>query len=175
MEDFTRAVDAGLTSFTSRYDLDATIVADLRNTLLEAGATHVKTVAVASRGAGRPRKRTAYNIYIKEEFARAKENNDSRNSQELMSAFSQGWAKLTDDEKKPYHDKAAESNDAGPTSAAAPKKRMNGYNLYYKENKEELKKEADEAGERLMKHVGASWKALSEEEQKVWRDKAAAL
>jgi hypothetical protein len=51
------------------------------------------------------------------------------------------------------------------------KKKLSGYNLFMKEKMPELK-EANVAGNERMGKIGAMWKALSEDQQKIWNEKA---
>ncbi len=57
-----------------------------------------------------PRHKTGYNLYLASRFREAKEAKDKRNSQELMTAFSAEWTKLSFNEQKPFYDEAAAQN-----------------------------------------------------------------
>lgn len=187
-------IDAGLKDFTEKYEgLDKEVVDDLRCMLVEQMKNHVKDHVVAatkSSGKRATRKKTAYNLYIKDMFSKteqerkAKEEEgetvEKQNSQELMSKFSRQWKNLPAEEKLPYEEEAKsineESDKDAPTKsrASGKKKQMTGYNLYYKENKDEIKASLEE-GEHLMKKVGATWKALPVEEQQEYKARAAEL
>ena len=185
MDQVTKGIDDGIKSFTEKYELDKTIVDDLRQLLLDACKRHVKVVRAPAGGAaktGRHRRKTGYNMYIKHQFEEAKatasaSGGDAKtNSQELMTKFSKEWKSLSDEEKKPFIDMANEinrDNGAEPSSSnkSRPKK-LSGYNLFYKEMKDEIKANLG-PDEKLMTQVGAQWKALSKDEQGEWNKRAA--
>ena len=82
--------------------------------------------------------------------------------------------KTTDDKpkKKPKKDKKADSDDDKPK-----KKRISGYILYSNANRDEVKEALTVDGEKpknpdIMRELAKNWKALSEEEQEVWKAKA---
>lgn len=187
-------IDAGLKDFTAKYEgLDSEVVDDLRRMLIEQMKLHVKDVVVTSAKSGAKRaarKKTAYNLYIKAMFhqeeleRKAKEEQgeevEKQNSQELMSKFSKQWKTLPDEEKLPYEEEAKSINEESDKDTPAKsrssgkKKQMTGYNLFYKENKNDIKASLEE-GEALMKKVGATWKALSVEEQQEYKKRASEL
>ena len=82
--------------------------------------------------------------------------------------------KTTDDKskKKPKKEKKADSDDDKPK-----KKRTSGYILYSNANRDEVKEALTVDGEKpknpdIMRELAKNWKALSEEEQEVWKNKA---
>jgi len=82
--------------------------------------------------------------------------------------------KTTDDKpkKKAKKDKKADSDDDKPK-----KKRTSGYILYSNANRDEVKEALTEDGEKpknpdIMRELAKNWKALSEDEQEVWKAKA---
>lgn len=186
-------IDAGLKDFTEKYEgLDSEVVDDLRRMLVEQMKNHVKDhVVTAAKSSSKraTRKKTAYNLYIKDMFSKTEEERkakeeqgeevEKQNSQALMSKFSKLWKGLPAEEKLPYEEEAKSINEESDSNAPAKsrstgKKKMTGYNLYYKENKDEIKASLEE-GEHLMKKVGATWKALKVEEQQEYKTRAAEL
>jgi len=82
--------------------------------------------------------------------------------------------KTTDDKpkKKPKKEKKADSDDDKPK-----KKRISGYILYSNANRDEVKEALTVDGEKpknpdIMRELAKNWKALSEDEQEVWKAKA---
>ena len=82
--------------------------------------------------------------------------------------------KTTDDKpkKKPKKEKKADSDDDKPK-----KKRISGYILYSNANRDEVKEALTVDGEKpknpdIMRELAKNWKALTEEEQEVWKAKA---
>ena len=185
MDQVKPGIEEGITAFTSKYELDKEIIDDLRQMLLAGCKNHVKatrtTVSATRTEGSRTRRKTGYNMYIKHQFSEAKQNTskeDKGNSQELMAKFSKEWNQLSKEEKQPYLDMAEEvntANGADTTSskkASGGKKRISGYNMFYRENKDEIKAGLEE-GEKLMTKVGEAWRSLSDDEKKVWNERAA--
>lgn len=199
MDQVTKAVESGIATFTEKYELDAEIVNDLRKYMLEAcgslGKVRVKATKTreedseASTKVPRTvRRKTGYNCYIKSQFELSKTASPEAtgNSQDLMTRFSKEWQALSAEEKKPYLVQAEEINarasaEAGleapvPTerkvSNSGPKK-LSGYNVFYRDNKEQIKTSLT-GDEKLMTKVGAAWKALSEDEKNVYNTRAKA-
>lgn len=74
--------------------------------------------------------------------------------------------------KKPKKEKKADSDDDKPK-----KKRISGYILYSNATRDEVKDALTVDGEKpknpdIMRELAKNWKALSEEEQDVWKNKA---
>ena len=74
--------------------------------------------------------------------------------------------------KKPKKEKKADSDDDKPK-----KKRVSGYILYSNANRDEVKEALTVDGEKpknpdIMRELAKNWKALSEEEQELWKTKA---
>ena len=74
--------------------------------------------------------------------------------------------------KKPKKEKKADSDDDKPK-----KKRTSGYILYSNANRDEVKEALTVDGEKpknpdIMRELAKNWKALSEDEQEVWKAKA---
>ena len=74
--------------------------------------------------------------------------------------------------KKPKKEKKPDSDDDKPK-----KKRISGYILYSNTNRDEVKDALTLDGEKpknpdIMRELAKNWKALSEEEQEVWKNKA---
>ena len=82
--------------------------------------------------------------------------------------------KTTDDKpkKKPKKEKKADSDDDKPK-----KKRTSGYILYSNSMRDEVKDALTVDGEKpknpdIMRELAKNWKALSKDEQEVWKAKA---
>ena len=82
--------------------------------------------------------------------------------------------KTTDDKpkKKAKKEKKADSDDDKPK-----KKRTSGYILYSNSTRDEVKEALTVDGEKpknpdIMRELAKNWKALSEDEQEVWKAKA---
>ena len=74
--------------------------------------------------------------------------------------------------KKPKKEKKADSDDEKPK-----KKRISGYILYSNASRDDVKEALTVDGEKpknpdVMRELAKNWKALSEEEQEVWKAKA---
>ena len=74
--------------------------------------------------------------------------------------------------KKPKKEKKAESDDE-----KSKKKRVSGYILYSNASRDDVKEALTVDGEKpknpdIMRELAKNWKALSEEEQEVWKAKA---
>jgi len=182
-----KAIEEGLKNFTTKYDLDDTIVDDLRAMLIAAVKVHVKPRPVVSGAKGaerRPRRKTGYNLYIRAKFDEAKQNrtdgDDSKtNSQEQMATFSKEWKDLSEDQKQPYIDQAESINAENGAESSGKTKRtgkrnLSGYNLFYREERDNIRESKDK-DTALMVAVGAAWKALSEDEQNDYKKRAVEL
>ena len=130
------------------------------------------------------RPKSAYNMFVKDMFRKNKEDGKGKNSQDIMCEVPGMWAKLKEDEKKIYIDMATEANaelnleDAGkkkaPKEADVSKRRITGYNVFYRENKDTLKESAVRDSLPTMKVVGNAWKALTYDERTNWNTRASA-
>jgi hypothetical protein len=74
--------------------------------------------------------------------------------------------------KKPKKEKKADSDDEKPK-----KKRVSGYILYSNASRDDVKEALTVDGEKpknpdIMRELAKNWKALSEEEQDLWKSKA---
>jgi hypothetical protein len=184
-----KGIEEGLTSFTAKYDLDTVVVEDLRAMLTNAMKTHIKPRPAVAGGAKseskRTRRKTGYNLYIRAKFEEARNSQtddpDAKtNSQVLMSSFSKEWKGLSEEDKMPYLNEAEAINaeNGAETSTKGKgkgKKSLSGYNLYYSENKDTIRDGLVKDGDGLMKTVGATWKALSKEEQMDYNKRAAEI
>jgi len=78
----------------------------------------------------------------------------------------------TEPKKKPKKEKKPDSDDDKPK-----KKRISGYILYSNACRDEVKEALSVDGEKpknpdIMRELAKNWKALSDEEQEVWKNKA---
>lgn len=183
MDQIESAINKGLDDFTTKYEIGDNVIGDLREMIIDSVRKNVKlpTGSVTVSSGGKHRRKTGYNCYVAARFLEAKEAGDERNSQEKMTEFSKTWKTLTPDEKKPYEQEADKANQSLPptsssgSSGTGSRRKMSGYNLYYRENKNSLKAEATEEGIKIMTHVGATWRALSKDDQLVWNNRAAEI
>tara|TARA_B100000768_G_scaffold149702_1_gene144140 strand:+ start:796 stop:1146 length:351 start_codon:yes stop_codon:yes gene_type:complete len=77
--------------------------------------------------------------------------------------------------KKPKKEKKSDSDDEKPK-----KKRVSGYILYSNASRDDVKEALTVDGEKpknpdIMRELAKNWKALSEEEQELWKTKAKEL
>ena len=185
-----KAINEGLTKFTSKYELDSSIVDDLR-AMLMAAVKHVRPRTVASatlvKGEKKPRRKTGYNLYIRSMFEEVKGHTGGEddpkskpNSQEQMAEFSKRWKGLSEEERQPYIDQAEAINaENGAESGTSRTKRtgkrnLSGYNLFYREEKDNIRETKDKDTP-LMVAVGAVWRALSADEHAAYNKRAAEL
>ena len=110
----------------------------------------------------------------------AKAKSQSPSDDELDSPSSTPASPKAEPKKEAKKEPKKEAKKEAGESSDAPKKRQNGYLLFGKEMRAEIKEalEADlEDGEKLKPHavvqeIAAQWKALSEKEKAEWNDKA---
>lgn len=183
-----KAIEEGLNNFTTKYELDSSIVEDLHAMLAAAVKAHVKPRPAVTGAKGseskRPRRKTGYNLYIRSKFEEAKSNRvegdeTKTNSQEQMATFSKEWRDLSEDQKQPYIDQAESINAANGAESSgkgkrAGKRNLSGYNLFYREERDHIRDSKDK-DTNLMVAVGAAWKALSAEEKDAYNKQAAEL
>jgi hypothetical protein len=182
-----KAIDEGLSNFTTKYDLEDSVVTDLRAMLITAAKAHIKprpATSSSAKGEKRPRRKTGYNLYIRAKFEEAKKNqpddeDKKPNSQEQMAIFSKEWKDLSDEQKQPYIDQAEAINAANGAESTgkgkrAGKRSLSGYNLFYREERDNIR-ESKEKETALMVAVGAAWRALSTDEQGEYKKRAAEI
>jgi HMG-box domain len=144
--------------------------------------------------------RSGYNVFIQERFRQAKENQtqeEGATGVKRMTQFGGEWRALSDSEREHYNQLAREQSEAlrqdveasQPTETSettnaetkAPAhtgpRRLNAYNMFYKNNADSVKAyclEAKARGEtiKFMSEIGARWKALSEEERQPYQTQA---
>lgn len=174
-QEFVKAIDNALEILGKSYDLNgenAELKADIRSAFVTA-FTAVKPKQVATRGKG---KVSSFNVYIKDQFAKTKDNPEGTAS-ERMSKFATAWKSLSEEEKKTYDSMAEKQNeDNGYTPSAKSKsapRPMSGYNYFYKMNSQKLKELYPELDnkQRLTK-AGDHWKALSDAEKEEYKEAA---
>jgi len=93
---------------------------------------------------------------------------------QMIMMMADNTADISDDKpkKKPKKEKKADSDEDKPK-----KKRISGYILYSNTTRDEVKDSLSVNGEKpknpdIMRELAKNWKALSEEEQEVWKNKA---
>lgn len=191
MDCVTKGVEEGFDSIKDRYDISDDVLNDMKALVLESCKKHVSKAKMSetknsSGASSKTRKRNGYNMFIKSRFKESKENTtegvDVPNSQTLMTEFSKAWKDLSDEDRQKYLDMATEYNQAHGTDTSVekvkpsgkPKRRITGYNVFYRDNREEIKANKEDDSVTLMQAVGKTWKALSDEERKEWNDRAEA-
>ena len=185
-----QVIDNVVNEFNESFDFgdDPEVKQQISDGLRDILGKSLKDLTVAKKVTGGRRRKTGrrngYNMFIAEKFKKLKEDDTGEsdsNSQEHMTAFSTLWKTLSDEEKQPYNNLAKAHNenlsdsgelDAPKKSSKKGKRQLSGYNLYYKENRATLAAEAVNKGVRVMTHVGATWKALSDEEHKEYNERA---
>lgn len=143
-------------------------------------------------------------LALQDARAEAKKENPDLAPKELMSKLAEMWRSLSDDDKAPYEEKAADAKDAyvkagggakkdgeGKAKKAAskgkgkkaasgeegekPKRGPNAYMIFSNEKRAGVKAENPEMKvTEIAKVIGEMWKELSEEEKQEYKDKAAA-
>ena len=173
--EFVKAIENALTILGNTYDLNgenADLKVDIKAAFLTA-FTAVKPKQVITKGKG---KLSSFNAYIKDQFAKTKENPEGTAS-ERMAKFATAWKSLSDEDKKKYEALADEQNKSNGheivEKSKTPSRPMSGYNYFYKMNAQKLKELYPEinAKERLTK-AGDHWKALSETEKEEYKEAA---
>lgn len=183
------------TNIADTYELDAEILESIHQIVVKAcePILNAKPAKAAAKAAAAPaeakpkvaRPKSAYNMFVKDKFRQNKESGNGNNSQDIMSQVSGQWATLSEEEKSVYVRMAEEANASLGTEEqpaktkatksdadATSKRRITGYNLFYRENKDKLKESAGRDGLTTMKAVGNAWKALSDEERGTWNTRA---
>ena len=168
------------------YELDAEILDNIHQIVVNACKSMLASKAAgkvprAEKAARVPRPKSAYNMYVHHHFQLNKEQNKESNSQEIMSAVSKQWASLSEEDKAVYIKMADEANantdftsvKKPVKSAGAKRRRITGYNLFYRENKDEIKSSRSD-GVSTMKAVGAAFHSLTDAGRTEYNTRAAA-
>ena len=144
-------------------------------------ATPVTTPRVATgalvSGVKGPSRVNGHNIFVKERVAELKkEHPDGKNFIEQARV---DWKELSEDERKEYSARATTQNQSEKGKwetehqgmvAKTVTRRKTGYSMFMASLKGTFPK-----GVNAASYVAGLWKAMSETEQKEWKDKAAAL
>lgn len=119
---------------------------------------------------------TGYNLFMKEVIVELKKDSTFAGTERMKEA-GRRWKSLTETEKKEWNSKAVNVPTAGG-KAVVPKeakektvRKPSGYNLFMKKKMEELK-QAGVPYDQRMTQIGAQWKAMSADQQKIWKDSA---
>lgn len=128
--------------------------------------------------------KNAYLFFCNTNHARVRSENPEAPPAEVMTMLGKQWQSLSESDRAPFvkmaeEDKtrySTESQSYQPPSAeelasraSAPKpRRVNGYNLFCRENKEQFKNAEGGVGPAQQ----SAWKALSDAEKKVYSDRA---
>jgi hypothetical protein len=166
------------------YELDQEILDSIHQIVVNACKPILNAKPAAAgkpeKAAKVPRPKTAYNMFVHHHFQVNKANSKESNSQEIMSAVSKQWASLSDDQKAEYVKMAEKANETmdfsatpskKPSKAGGKRRRITGYNLFYRENKDIIKESRSE-GMSTMKAVGAAWHALTESARNEYNTRA---
>jgi hypothetical protein len=174
------------TALSEVADLPAEIKPHLQTALKTAGyydtATAVAVSASATETAGKTKKLSGYNVFMKEKMAELKTQNVP--SAERMGKVAALWKALSDTQKgewkakaegvsAPAADKPTQAS-AVATESKAPKK-LSGYQLYVKEQMAVLKNNTAIAAKDRMTEIGKTWKALSDAQKAEYKSKAEKL
>ena len=151
---------------------------------------YIEPTASPAAGESKPRKAghiNGYNLFMKEKLEELKKD-PTLKGRERMGKVALLWKEVPEDQKKAYSAKAAtiapsepaapkktkKSSAAATSSEAGPKAKRapSGYNIFMKVKMGELKAQGVPSGDR-MKKMSEMWKALSDDEKKNWKDRAA--
>lgn len=141
---------------------------------------------------------SAYNIYVAEHRAQINAENPGLSFGELSKRVSADWKLLTDEQRKPYEERAAEDKkryereraefpddgeDEGPSKKRkkkdpdAPKKNLNAWMFFIQEVRPQIVEQLGEEGRRVAqvtKAVGERWSKMTAEEKQPYEDMAIA-
>jgi hypothetical protein len=130
----------------------------------------------SSKSEKKPRKKSAYNFYIQDQFKKAKESETNKSTTELMSEFSKKWKKLSESEQNPYQEMAEKYNAENFADTGSDKgkpKKLNGYNVFMKEKMAEYKESGGTLSPKdRLKKIAGEWKKLDDEEKAEYKEKA---
>ncbi len=186
-------IDKARADIAEAYELEPEILESIYHIILKAckpvldqKPAKATADAPAAKAAKAHRPMSAYNMFVREQFRVLNENPDREkgagNSQQIMSTVSGQWAKLSAEEKEKYIQMASDVNGEpakdkpakGKKAAGGEsKRRLTGYNLFYREHKDDIKANREE-GLTTMKAVGQAWRSLSEDERTAYNERAAA-
>jgi len=116
---------------------------------------------------------SAYNLFMKENFQSDSliNNTDNLKQIELFKINAHLWKNLTKEKKQEYINKAKILKKKPDKTKKTKKRKLCGYNLYYKENIIQLKATQPE-NMNIMKHISNNWINLSSDEKNKWNIKA---
>ena len=130
---------AARTTIGDTYDLDEEILENIYEIFVKEckpiiDAKPVKAVKASKKSSdskpSKPRAKTAYNLYVKHQFALSKDTpakeGEVSNSQTRMTTFSSQWAKLSEEDKKPYVQMAQEANAAAAAALSEDDEHADG-------------------------------------------------
>ena len=161
------------------YKLPDDLYDCMKRSMVSAGFDEVPLAAAAP--VTKTKKLSGYNLFMREKMADLKEQNVASN--ERMGKVSGMWKELGDEGKQEWKDKAASVTPPTVTMAAGTKtnkakktgpKKLSGYQFFVKEKMPEMKEDTSIESKERMGKIGAAWKALNEDEQQSFKDKATA-
>lgn len=141
---------------------------------------------------GRKRPTSAYHLFIKEHYASVRDENPDLPFGELISLAATKWREMSDEDKAPYVQKAAEvctllvcvvlrcvkpkpnprlqqeakSGAASETEEPVRTKRVSAWSVFFGEQMAERSKSDGLTRQELAKSIGEDWKNLSEADRK---------
>lgn len=116
---------------------------------------------------------SAYNMFSRERSEYYKEKKKTFEKGEFFSTISSEWAKTSESDKKKYKDMADESNrekgtdDRSQILSQKPKKPMNSYNKFIKENLPKIREKKENKGKpisELFSKCSEMWRSLPSHE-----------
>ncbi len=124
---------------------------------------------------GKTQKLTGYNLFYKENNPILKEQK-LKGRGALMKEMGRRWTALSKAEKEEWKAKA-EQSPAVPIKSKSKKgkKALTGWNLYYGEKATAMKTDPSVPKGNHMKEISVMWKGLTKDQQKIYKDKAAAM
>uniref|UniRef100_A0A6C0J7F1 Uncharacterized protein n=1 Tax=viral metagenome TaxID=1070528 RepID=A0A6C0J7F1_9ZZZZ len=187
MEYCEKGINEGFAKISDRYEMQVTVIDDMKNMILTSVRqyiTQINNKNMKHQSAGGEsipikRKRNGYNCYIQYKFAQSQlEGGNENKSQQLMTSFAQSWADIPIDEKQRFRQMAEDFNRENGTcikkKGRGGKRRVTGYNVFYRDNIERIIRENKENGKDIttMKAVGQEWRSLGAKTQFEWTQKA---
>lgn len=128
---------------------------------------------------GPAKAKTAYNYFCADQRAAIKEKNPDANQPEIMTLLAEAWKNLSEEEKQPYNEKAAEDKERYDEEVKEEKKNdpptkpKTAYFIFSGEHREEVKAENPSLSlTDISKVLGEKWKALTDDEKAEYTKKA---
>ena len=170
----------GIKRLQKQIDTATAIITDepLRKQVVEAVIQVLQTKK--SNDPKKPKKATAYSLFVTDYMAVNKDNKEIAN----FTKAGEAWKKLTADKKLQWTDKANKFNkeliakypELAVKEIPKPKHAPIGYRLFIVDTGTKLRSQLKKGEEKSNKEINASarmmWKDLTEDAKKLWNDKA---